>query len=53
LRGEAGVRIVGRRQENGQVLWRSELDPEVADDAAAQGEAALALAEVRAEVGDG
>lgn len=53
LRGDAGVRIVGRRQENGQVLWRSELDPGLADDAGARGEAAMALAEVRAEVGEG
>jgi hypothetical protein len=53
LRGEAGVRIVGRRQENGQVLWRSELDPGLAEDAGAQKAAALALTEVRAEVGEG
>ena len=53
LRGDAGVRIVGRRRDNGQVLWRSELDPGLADDADARGEAAIALAEVRAEVGDG
>lgn len=53
LRGDEGVRIVGRRQESGQVLWRSELDPGLADDAGARGEAALALAEVRAEVGEG
>jgi hypothetical protein len=52
LRGDTGVRIVGRRQENGEVLWRSELDAALADDAAAQGEAAIALAEVRAEVGE-
>jgi hypothetical protein len=52
LRGDAGVRIVGRRQENGEVIWRSELDAALADDAAAQGEAAIALAEVRAEVGE-
>ncbi len=52
LRGDAGVRIVGRRQENGEVLWRSELDAALAGDATAQGEAAIALAEVRAEVGE-
>jgi hypothetical protein len=52
LRGDAGVRIVGRRQGNGEVLWRSELDATLAEDATAQGEAAIALAEVRAEVGE-
>jgi hypothetical protein len=50
LRGDAGVRIVGRRREDGQVQWRSELDPGLADDPGARQEAAHALEEVRAEV---
>lgn len=55
LRGDAGVRIVGRRQVGGpagdDVLWRAELDPTLVADAAARHEAQVAEREVRAEVG--
>ena len=52
LRGDAGVRIVGRRPVDGSVVWRAHLDPVLADDTAARDAATRAESEVRAEVGD-
>lgn len=52
LRGDAGVRIVGRRREDGQVSWRLDLDPGLEADSDARAAAEAALSEVRVEVGD-
>ncbi|MEO8107802.1 MAG: hypothetical protein ABI720_10845 [Actinomycetes bacterium] len=53
LDGEWGVRIVGRRGPSGDVAWRADLDPQLTDDPAARADAAVVLAEVKAEVGGG
>ncbi len=53
LSGDAGVRIVGRRAVDGGVTWRSVLDPVLTTDDASIAASEEALAEVRAEVGDG
>ncbi len=50
LTDEVGVRIVGRRAGSGDVVWRTELDPSLADIASALEAAERALEEVRAEV---
>jgi hypothetical protein len=53
LDGDAGVRVVGRRGAMGDIAWRVDLDPQLANDPAARAEAQDVLAEVRAEVGGG
>ena len=50
LTDDAGVRIVGRRSGSGEIVWRSDLDPDLAGDAGIQRAAQSALDEVRAEV---
>jgi hypothetical protein len=51
LAGERGVRVVGRRRSDGVLVWRTDLDSELAGDGWDAG-VAHALTEVRAEVGD-
>jgi hypothetical protein len=53
LSGDAGVRVVGRRGVDGGVTWRLDLDPGLVADASAVAASQEALAEVRAEVGEG
>jgi hypothetical protein len=50
LKGEAGVRIVGRRSRDGSITWRADLDPELETDPAACAAAETVLTEVRSEV---
>lgn len=51
LDGDAGVRIVGRRGSSGDIVWRADLDPGLANHSAARAEAQGVLAEVQSEVG--
>ena len=53
LSGDAGVRVVGRRGADGGVTWRIDLDAELEGDPRAGAASQEALAEVRAEVGEG
>lgn len=53
LDGEVGVRIVGRRGPSGEIVWRADLDPELAANPSARAAADEALGEVRDEVGGG
>ena len=53
LTDDAGVRIVGRRNGSGEIVWRGNLDPDLAGDPKFQRAAQRALDEVRAEVAPG
>jgi hypothetical protein len=50
LRGDVGVRIIGRRTDTAGVVWRLDLDPALADDPGVVAEAQAMLDEVRREV---
>jgi hypothetical protein len=49
LVNDRGVRIVGRRSDHG-IRWRTDLDPEIAEDQQCVNEAQRLLAEAQAEV---
>jgi hypothetical protein len=49
LVNDRGVRIVGRRGDHG-IRWRTDLDPEIAEDQQFVNEAQRLLAEAQAEV---
>jgi hypothetical protein len=52
LDGDVGVRVVGRRAADERIIWRTDLDPRLADRPGAEDAARRALIEARAEVGD-
>jgi hypothetical protein len=50
LRGEHGVRIIGRRTDAGGVVWRTDLDPMLSGDPAVDAEVQTLLDEVKSEI---